>query len=119
MTITKILQEVEKAMPTDIERYRPKTLTETVEKTGDILGESITTMFRRLAEEVRTHAQEVVNEAIAAQKEADKFAADICATGEKHAQRLLKSAQEVKGFLELLSAQRSIFVRDNESQSQD
>ena len=113
MTIAKILHEVEKDLEptTALDKYRPKTITESVEKTGDIMADSVTAMHRRLAEEVRAGAQRVVDEVLAMQKEADRFATDIITTGEKQAQDLLKASKQVKYFLEMLAAQKPAFKR--------
>lgn len=107
-TLRKIDEDIRNTNP--LEQYRPRTPVEVVEKTGDIVGDSITKMFRRVAEQVREEAQAAVDCAVAAQKEADALAADIIAMGEKHARSLTRGIERPKKLLELMEQQRSIFA---------
>jgi len=112
-TTTALLQKIDQdiANTGDVLRtYRPKTVTEVVEKTGDIVSDGVIAMFRRVAEQVRAEAQNAVDQAVRAQQEADKLAADVVQMGERHASSLLKAAERAKSLLELLDQQRSIFA---------
>ena len=98
-TTTALLQKIDQdiANTGDVLRtYRPKTVTEVVEKTGDIVSDGVIAMFRRVAEQVRAEAQNAVDQAVRAQQEADKLAADIVQMGERHASSLLKAAERAK-----------------------
>ena len=108
--LSKIDQDIADNREDTLRAYRPKTVTEVVEKTGDIISDGVTAMFRRVAEQVRAEAQNAVDQAVRAQQEADKLAADIVQMGERHASSLLKAAERAKSLLELLDQQRSIFA---------
>jgi len=100
--------------PTDVhEQYRPKTTVEIVGKVGDMTAESMTVMFGKIAEDVRARAQEVVDNALEAQKAADKFCDDLVRIGEWHASGLKKAAEECVTLLGVLEEQKKLFTKSS------
>lgn len=104
---------VEKALvPDEVEQYRPKTTAETVTMVGDKVAESMSVMFDRIATDVRARAQEVVDKALEAQAQAERFCSDLQRIGEWHSSGLKKATEECVGLLELIEQQKKLFNVD-------
>ena len=96
-------------VPDEVAQYRPKTTAETVTMVGDKVAESMSVMFDRIATDVRARAQEVVDKALEAQKQADRFCSDLQRIGEWHSSGLKKATEECVGLLELIEQQKKLF----------
>lgn len=96
-------------VPDEVAQYRPKTTAETVTMVGDKVAESMSVMFDRIASDVRQRAQEVVDKALEAQAQAEKFCSDLQRIGEWHSSGLKKATEECVGLLELIDQQKKLF----------